>query len=205
MSPTGRLLLASGMRDERRGVDATQYRGDISDLWQRCLARLAAELSAEDMHTYLAPLQASEQGDRCACWPPMRTRSRRSRRSLPEIERSLAHLGDANPGRNRNRRKIPIERPFDFGRARRIYRTLIVLEAILHQMKYSPKNFIEGKLNQLGKAAAIQVAMNRGRVSDRGRQTADRTWEDGFLMHVGGESDARRNIVTKGILFCSIR
>ena len=32
----------------------------MNDLWRRCLARLEAEFSAEDLHTYLAPLQARE-------------------------------------------------------------------------------------------------------------------------------------------------
>ena len=35
----------------------------MSELWRRCLERLEGELSAEDMHTYLMPLQASEDDD----------------------------------------------------------------------------------------------------------------------------------------------
>src|ERR1700749_2981601 len=35
----------------------------MSELWRRCLERLEGELSAEDMHTYLMPLQASEDAD----------------------------------------------------------------------------------------------------------------------------------------------
>ena len=33
----------------------------MSELWRRCLERLEAELSAEDMHTYLMPLQAERR------------------------------------------------------------------------------------------------------------------------------------------------
>ena len=32
----------------------------MSDLWRRCLQRLESEISVEDVHTYLKPLQASE-------------------------------------------------------------------------------------------------------------------------------------------------
>ena len=32
----------------------------MSDLWRRCLERLESELNAEDLHTWLMPLQARE-------------------------------------------------------------------------------------------------------------------------------------------------
>ena len=32
----------------------------MSDLWRRCLERLEGELSAEDLHTWLMPLQARD-------------------------------------------------------------------------------------------------------------------------------------------------
>ena len=35
----------------------------MSELWRRCLERLEGELSAEDMHTYLMPLQAGEDDE----------------------------------------------------------------------------------------------------------------------------------------------
>ena len=34
----------------------------MSTLWQRCLERLDGEFSAEDLHTWLMPLQALEDG-----------------------------------------------------------------------------------------------------------------------------------------------
>ncbi|MGA9341374.1 MAG: chromosomal replication initiator protein DnaA [Rhodanobacteraceae bacterium] len=137
----------------------------MSDLWQRCLARLAAELSAEDMHTYLAPLQASEQGDRlCLLAPNAYTVEAVRERFLPEIERLLAHLGDAKVsveigigGKSRSSASSTFSsraRPNSSNRDR--------FEANLDH-NYTFENFIEGKSNQLGKAAAIQVAMNPGR------------------------------------------
>ncbi|HEX7111172.1 MAG TPA: DnaA N-terminal domain-containing protein, partial [Mizugakiibacter sp.] len=32
----------------------------MNDLWRRCLERLEGEVSAEDMHTWLLPLQARD-------------------------------------------------------------------------------------------------------------------------------------------------
>ena len=32
----------------------------MSDLWRRCLERLEGDLSAEDLHTWLMPLQARD-------------------------------------------------------------------------------------------------------------------------------------------------
>ena len=35
----------------------------MSEIWRRCLERLGAEFSVEDMHTYLMPLQVSEDSE----------------------------------------------------------------------------------------------------------------------------------------------
>src|SRR5690348_6928974 len=42
----------------------------MSELWRRCLSRLEAEFSAEDLHTYLAPLQVSEEESGFTLWAP---------------------------------------------------------------------------------------------------------------------------------------
>src|SRR5215470_15889084 len=42
----------------------------MSDLWRRCLQRLENDLSVEDVHTYLKPLQASEDGDGLRLFAP---------------------------------------------------------------------------------------------------------------------------------------
>ncbi|MCW5578157.1 MAG: chromosomal replication initiator protein DnaA, partial [Dokdonella sp.] len=42
----------------------------MSELWQRCLARLEAQLSADDIHTYLAPLQAAQDAEALTLWAP---------------------------------------------------------------------------------------------------------------------------------------
>ena len=42
----------------------------MESVWPRCLERLEAELSAEDVHTWLKPLQASPQGDGLVLYAP---------------------------------------------------------------------------------------------------------------------------------------
>src|SRR5512146_1137206 len=42
----------------------------MSELWRRCLSRLEAEFSADDLHTYLAPLQVSEEESGFTLWAP---------------------------------------------------------------------------------------------------------------------------------------
>ena len=42
----------------------------MSDLWRRCLERLEGELSAEDLHTWLMPLQARDDADGLQLYAP---------------------------------------------------------------------------------------------------------------------------------------
>src|SRR4249919_1325512 len=42
----------------------------MESVWPRCLERLEAEFSAEDVHTWLKPLQASPQGDGLVLYAP---------------------------------------------------------------------------------------------------------------------------------------
>ncbi|HMM24944.1 MAG TPA: DnaA N-terminal domain-containing protein, partial [Pseudoxanthomonas mexicana] len=40
------------------------------DAWPRCLERLEAELPAEDVHTWLKPLQAEQRSDAMVLYAP---------------------------------------------------------------------------------------------------------------------------------------
>jgi chromosomal replication initiator protein len=136
----------------------------MNDLWRRCLARLEAEFSAEDVHTYLAPLQARESDAGLTLWAPNAYTLEIVRDSyLPQVRRVLDHLaghsvpvhlqvGAASNGAERVGDHAP--------RARASQRR--VPEANLDP-NYTFESFVEGKSNQLGKAAAMQVAQNPGR------------------------------------------
>ena len=136
----------------------------MSELWRRCLSRLEAEFSTEDVHTYLAPLQVSEEKSGFTLWAPNAyTMETVRERFLGAISAVLEHLCDgpvavdvhvgareragARAG-TRPRTPTP-ERP-------------ALAESYLDP-NYTFENFVEGKSNQLGKAAATQVAMNPGR------------------------------------------
>jgi len=65
----------------------------MNDLWRRCLARLEAEFSTEDVHTYLAPLQARESDAGLTLWAPNAYTLEIVRDSyLPQVKRVLDHL-----------------------------------------------------------------------------------------------------------------
>jgi chromosomal replication initiator protein len=136
----------------------------MSELWRRCLDRLEAELSAEDMHTYLMPLQASEDVDGLRLLAPNSyTLDVVKAEFLPRIGKVLEHL-HGSPVRVRidvgtlaGRR---VDKP-----AARVTAVTVEPNEFEHNLDphYTFDAFVEGKSNQLAKASAIQVATNPGR------------------------------------------
>jgi chromosomal replication initiator protein len=137
----------------------------MNDLWRRCLARLEAEFSAEDVQTYLAPLQARESDAGLTLWAPNAYTLEIVRETyLPQLKRVLDHVaghsvavnlqvGAASNGSERNGERQP--RSVKPGVRRAPEPNL--------DPHYTFESFVEGKSNQLGKAAAMQVAQNPGR------------------------------------------
>jgi chromosomal replication initiator protein len=141
----------------------------MSDLWRRCLERLEGELDAEDLNTWLLPLQAREDGGAMRLFAPNAYTLDVVRSDyLDRIRSVLEHLngdtmavhlsvGSASlpvaPARDpirhdgRGNGAVPVSRSAD------------------HNLDphYTFETFVEGKSNQLGKAAAMQVAQNPGR------------------------------------------
>ena len=141
----------------------------MSELWRRCLSRLEAEYSAEDIHTYLAPLQAAEDSAGLTLWSPNAyTLETVRERFLARIREVLGHLGASESVRlevgARASPRAGVRNPPDgaparskpAGSARSSGESSV-------DPNYTFENFVEGKSNQLGKAAATQVAMNPGR------------------------------------------
>ena len=132
----------------------------MSDLWRRCLQRLESELSIEDVHTYLKPLQASDDAEGLRLLAPNGyTLDIVRAEFLPRISSVLQHLAGA-----------PVKVRLEVGAlaGRRIARgdiALIEAFAFEHNLdpSYTFESFVEGKSNQLGKAAALQVSNNPGR------------------------------------------
>jgi chromosomal replication initiator protein len=140
----------------------------MSDLWQRCLERLEGDLSAEDLHTWLMPLQARDDPAGLQLFAPNSyTLDTVRERYLERIETVLQQLtGQSWPVRlevgSNSARPAIVAKPAIAPRARPV-----AAPAAVHHHNLDPhytfETFVEGKSNQLGKAAAMQVATNPGR------------------------------------------
>ena len=141
----------------------------MSDLWRRCLERLEGDLSAEDLHTWLMPLQARDDADSLQLFAPNSyTLDTVRERYLSRIEAVLLLLTGrpwpvrldvgSNSARVTTVAKPPVAPP----RARPEH---AAAPTFAHNLDphYTFETFVEGKSNQLGKAAAMQVATNPGR------------------------------------------
>jgi chromosomal replication initiator protein len=141
----------------------------MSDLWRRCLERLEGDLSAEDLHTWLMPLQARDDPGGLQLFAPNSyTLDTVRERYLASIETVLQQLtGQTWPVRlevgSNSARPAIAPKPAMVPRAR----VATAAPAVAHSHNLDPhytfETFVEGKSNQLGKAAAMQVATNPGR------------------------------------------
>ena len=140
----------------------------MNDLWQRCLARLESELGS-DMHTWLLPLQARQEGAQLHLFAPNAyTVDTVRERYLRQIEAILKQLVGA-----------PVAVCLDVGSARAAAGPAATVPAgaaarvaaggndgVPFESNLDPAytfdSFVEGKPNQLGKAAAMQVAQAPG-------------------------------------------
>ena len=137
------------------------------DAWPRCLERLEAELPAEDVHTWLRPLQADRRDDGLVLYAPNAFVMQEVRdRYLGRIRELLSHFAGneqvsleigsfrrpappgavAEPGTSGAPLRAPSTQPFD-GHL---------------DNHYTFENFVEGRSNQLGRAAAFQAASQPG-------------------------------------------
>ena len=168
----------------------------MSELWRRCLQRLEGELSVEDMHTYLMPLQAIEDAEGLRLLAPNGyTLDFVRAEFLPHIGAVLNHL-HGTPVRLRievgtlNNRKT--DRPGHKS-------STADAQEFEHNLDphYTFDAFVEGKSNQLGKAAAIQVANNPGRAYNPLLLYGGTGLGKTHLMHAAGNLIRANNPATK--------
>jgi len=134
----------------------------MSDIWRRCLERLEGEFSVEDMHTYLMPLQVSEDSEGLRLLAPNAyTLDFVKAEFLSRIERVLNHLNGAPLKLRLEVGALANRRPDKVG-AKAALGDMAEFEHNLDP-HYTFDSFVEGKSNQLGKASAMQVANNPGR------------------------------------------
>jgi len=144
-------------------------------LWQRCLSRLEGQISEQELNTWLRPLQAVESAGRLRLLAPNNfVRDRVRDNYLDGICGALRHLsgngsptvdlevGSVGSGASTSRKvgpaapttpDRPAAAPADAGD--------IVLSSNLNP-GFTFATFVEGKSNQLAKAASQQVAENPG-------------------------------------------
>ena len=136
------------------------------DVWPRCLERLEAELPAEDVHTWLKPLQASLRDGSVVLYAPNAFVMEEVRaRYLTRIRELLAHFAGSP------------EVSLEIGSLRRVATGTTTAPtpgiSISRQAPVAPfqgnldthytfDNFVEGRSNQLGRAAALQAALKPG-------------------------------------------
>ncbi|BFI94491.1 MAG: chromosomal replication initiator protein DnaA [Rhodanobacter sp.] len=145
----------------------------MSELWRRCLERLEGELSAEDLHTWLMPLQAREDEAGLSLFAPNPyTLETVRERYLPQISVLLAQLAGRelpvrlDVGSSAPRAPNPAKPAARSGAVGGTTEPATAqAPSFSHNLDphYTFETFVEGKSNQLGKAAAMQVAQNPGR------------------------------------------
>ncbi|MCY7355413.1 MAG: chromosomal replication initiator protein DnaA [Lysobacter sp.] len=130
------------------------------DAWPRCLQRLEAELPAEDVHTWLKPLQATQRDDALVLYAPNAFVVEQVRdRYLVRIRELLAHFSGTD------------DVSLEIGALKRVAPVSSAAPALARSGEpfhgnldshYTFENFVEGRSNQLGRAAALQAAQKPG-------------------------------------------
>ena len=167
----------------------------MSDLWRRCLQRLESDLTVEDLHTYLKPLQATEDNEGLRLLAPNGyTLDIVKAEFLPRIQTIVNHLhGEAVRVRldvgTLNARRAPRSENAANGENFEFEHNL--------DPSYTFESFVEGKSNQLGKAAAVQVANNPGRAYNPLLLYGGTGLGKTHLMHAAGNHMRAHNAAMK--------
>src|SRR5690606_4585832 len=149
----------------RRAAQAARPHTVSMDAWPRCLERLEAEFPAEDVHTWLKPLQASPRDDAWVLYAPNAFVMEEVRaRYLDRIRELLAHFA-GTPEVSLEIGSLPraaaapaaatAGRPTPAGASAEPFQGHL-------DSHYTFENFVEGRSNQLGRAAAWQAAQKPG-------------------------------------------
>mgnify|MGYP003617418938 FL=1 len=135
------------------------------DAWPRCLERLEAELPAEDVHTWLKPLQAEQRSDAMVLYAPNACIVRPVReRYLGRIRELLDYFAGHDDVSLEIGSRSRAAEPSTSAAAPAGAGTAAPAEPFAGNMDlhYTFDNFVEGRSNQLGRAAALQAAQKPG-------------------------------------------
>ncbi len=136
----------------------------MSELWLRCLQHLEAELDAEDVHTWLTPLQAEGEGDALVLYAAnVYVAERVEKHFLARIAEVVSALaGRLILVRIKLGQRQPVATAAPVPEA-----VPVAVENVAESnldSRYTFANFVEGSSNELGKAAALQIAQQPGQV-----------------------------------------
>ena len=137
------------------------------EAWPRCLERLEAEFPAEDIHTWLRPLQAEERADGVVLYAPNAFFVEQVRdRFLARIRELAQHFAGLNVALVIGSRPRPGDPAASSGAAGGATAPRPAAPAAPFNgnldTHYTFENFVEGRSYQLGRAAAWQAAQRPG-------------------------------------------
>ena len=134
------------------------------DAWPRCLEHLEAELPLEEVQTWLKPLQARLRDDGLVLFAPNAfVRDAVQSRYLPRISELLGHYsGNSAVSLEVGSVSRPAQAPPSPTQVLAATRAPAAEFAGNLDNHYSFDNFVEGRSNQLGRAAAWQAAQKPG-------------------------------------------
>jgi len=140
----------------------------LMEAWPRCLERLEAEFPPEDVHTWLKPLQADERADSVVLYAPNAFIVEQVReRYLSRIRELLNHYaGNDDVALAVGSRPKAVEpvaaAAYPVAASVAVPQVAPVPFAGNLDTHYTFDNFVEGRSNQLGRAAALQAAQKPG-------------------------------------------
>ena len=126
-------------------------------LWQQCLRALELELSEQQFHTWIRPLQAVETSGELKLFAPNRFVVDWVQENCYDIIRTVS--GSITVVLEVGTRRPPLAATSAISNPVRPQRQIIGSQL---NPQFTFNNFVEGKSNQLGRAAAIQVGSNPG-------------------------------------------
>ncbi len=140
-------------------------------LWNRCLRVLEGELPEQQFNTWMRPLQAIERDGELKLLAPNRyVVEWLAQNSLPRIKELLVAFAEGSApelvvdvGTRAGPVHAPVANGYDAAAAARARRLLPTVLGSPINADFTFASFVEGKSNQLARAAAVQVAGNPGR------------------------------------------
>ncbi len=146
----------------------------FAGIWQHCLTRLEDELSSQQFNTWIRPLQVMEDNNQLRLLAPNRfVLDWVNTRLLDRIEAILQEIGDSNtrhdvvleiggssPTPNRVNQQPPANTPPRRNNNRNRNKGVTHSSGLNANATFD--NFIEGKSNQLARAASFQIGENPG-------------------------------------------